>query len=136
MIFGSKALSVAVLGVLVLSEEASAATLKKGKHDNDALRKAQRKLKGSKGAGKGGSDAGMATRAGSDTTNIPSMPVIEPRMIDIPDAGGDGGDEVEVDSLVEADATAMCNGPVNVSVRNVLLCFELFTKSIHFLNLE
>ena len=122
MIFGSKALSVAVLGVLVLSEEASAATLKKGKHDNDALRKAQRKLKGSKGAGKGGSDAGMATRAGSDTTNIPSMPVIEPRMIDIPDAGGDGGDEVEEDSLVTQDA--IVPGTCEISVSTWHYCFH------------
>ena len=48
MIFGSKALSVAVLSALVFSEEASAATAKKGKHNNKTLRKADRKLKGSK----------------------------------------------------------------------------------------
>lgn len=119
MIFGSKALSVAVIGVLVLSEEASAATLKKGKN-NDALRKAQRKLKGSKGAGKGGSDAGMATRAGSDTTL--NMPVIEPRMIDIPDAGGDGGDEVEEDSLVTQDANVP--GTCEISVSTWHYCFH------------
>ena len=51
MIFGSKALSVAVLGALVFSDEASAASKLKRKHGNKALRKAQRKLKGSKGTG-------------------------------------------------------------------------------------
>ena len=48
MIFGSKALSVAVLSAVVFSDEASAATAKKGKHNNKTLRKADRKLKGSK----------------------------------------------------------------------------------------
>ena len=52
MIFGSKALSVAVLSALVFSEEASAATAKKGKHNNKTLRKADRKLKGSRSQGK------------------------------------------------------------------------------------
>ena len=52
MIFGSKALSLAVLGALVLSNEASAAKLKKGNQDNKGLRKTDRKLKSSKGEGK------------------------------------------------------------------------------------
>ena len=36
-------------------------------------------------------------------------------MIDIPDAGGDGGDEVEVDSLVQADDTVPGTCGIDVS---------------------
>ena len=58
----------------------------------------------------------MAARAGpGETLSIPGMPAIEPRMIDIPDAGGDGGDEVEVDSLVQADATVPGTCGIEVS---------------------
>ena len=74
MIFGSKALAVAVLGALVFSDEASAARMKKkGNHNNNGLRKAQRELKGKgggegkgegKGKGKGPGDA--FTRADAD----------------------------------------------------------------------
>ena len=73
MIFGSKALSVAVLGALVLSDEAAAATVKKGKHNNKTLRKADRKL----------------------------------------------------DSLVQPDATPVCSGPVDVSIR---MSFSFFNS--------
>ena len=62
----------------------------------------------------------MATRAGSDETlTIPGMPAIEPRMIDVPDAGGDGGDEVGVDSLVQAvfaDSWEWIPDPCEISV--------------------
>ena len=58
MIFGSKALSLAVLGALILSDEASAAKLKKGNQDNKGLRKTDRKLKSSKGEGKVSKDVG------------------------------------------------------------------------------
>lgn len=41
MIFGSKALAVTVLGALVFSDEASAASKLKGEHNNKGLRKAE-----------------------------------------------------------------------------------------------
>ena len=72
MIFGSKALAVAVLGALVFSDEASAARMKKkGNHNNNGLRKAQRELKGKgggegKGEGKGKGPGDAFTRADAD----------------------------------------------------------------------
>ena len=80
----------------------------------------------------------MAARAGpGETLSIPDMPAIEPRMIDIAEAGVDGGDEVEVDSLVQPDATPVCSGPVDVSIRMYFSVFNsLRSQFTFFLSFE
>jgi len=101
MIFGSKALAVAVLGALVFSDEASAARMKKGGHDNNGLRKVQRELKGkSGGEGKGKGSGDAPTRADADEEE--TVEVIIDAVIDNK-AGDVGGDDIAPDAMQTCD---------------------------------
>ena len=105
MIFGSKALAVAVLGALVFSDEASAARMKKGGHDNNRLRKVQRELKGkSDGEGKGKGSGDAPTRADADEEE--TVEAIIDAVID----NKAGGDDITPDAAPDCDAV-----PVGVS---------------------
>jgi len=96
MIFGSKALTMAFLGALVFSDEASAAKLK-GNRNKKGLRKAQRELKGGKGKGKDMND--VDTRADADEETVEA--IIDAVIENKADAGGDAiGDEVDPDAMV------------------------------------
>jgi len=104
MIFGSKALTVAVLGALVFSDEASAAKLKKGNR-NKGLRKAQRELKGGKGKGKGMND--VDTRADADEETVED--IIDAVIENKADGGDAIGDEIEPDAMPN------CSDPVGIT---------------------
>ena len=94
MIFGSKALSVAVLGALVFSDDASAARMKKSGHDNNGLRKVLRELKGkSGGEGKGKGSGDAPTRA--DTDEEETVEAIIDAVID----NKAGGDDITPDAM-------------------------------------